>query len=45
VQLGVDYVPATNIKVNAFYLDGKNILSTNNEIDAKVYRAQVEFFF
>jgi hypothetical protein len=45
-QLGFDYIPATNVKVNAFYLDGKNIASTTGtDVNAKVYRAQVEFFF
>jgi len=46
--IGFDYVPATNIKVNAFYLAGKNILdtaTTTTNVDAKIYRAQVEFFF
>ncbi len=46
VQVGFDYVPATNIKVNAFYLDGKNIASSSGtDVNANVYRAQVEFFF
>ncbi len=46
VQVGFDYVPATNIKFNASYLDGKNIASvTDADVDAKVYRAQVQFFF
>jgi len=44
-QLGFDYIPATNVKVNAFYLDGKNIVDADNEIKAKIFRAQVQFFF
>jgi len=42
-QIGFDYVPATNIKVNAFYLTGKDL--ANNNLATNVYRAQVEFFF
>jgi len=45
VQVGFDYVPTTNVKVNAFYLTGKNIIDANTTVDAKIYRAQVEFFF
>jgi hypothetical protein len=45
MQLGFDYVPAANIKLNAFYLAGKNITVSSNPTDAKIYRAQAEFFF
>jgi hypothetical protein len=44
-QLGFDYIPATNIKVNVFYLDGKNIIDENTATNAKIYRAQAELFF
>jgi len=44
-QVGFDFVPATNVKVNVFYLTGKNIIDKNTETDAKIYRAQAEFFF
>jgi hypothetical protein len=48
VQVGFNYVPATNIKLGAFYLAGKDISNTagvvaNNNV--KIYRAQAEFFF
>jgi len=45
VQVGFNYIPATNIKLNAFYLAGKNIIDSSNSTDAKIYRAQAEFFF
>jgi hypothetical protein len=45
LTFGFDYIPATNIKVNAFYLNGKNLITKDDETNTKVYRAQVEFFF
>jgi hypothetical protein len=45
LTFGFDYVPANNIKVNAFYLNGKNLITKDDTPDTKVYRAQVEFFF
>jgi hypothetical protein len=52
-EVGVEYVPALNTKVTAFYLagkdlnnpDGSNLTAGESDPNDKVYRAQVEFFF
>jgi hypothetical protein len=42
-RVGLDYVPAKNIKFTAWYMTGKD--ATTNSTDIKVYRSQLEFYF
>ncbi|MBP2655980.1 MAG: S-layer protein [Firmicutes bacterium] len=42
-QFGIEYIPMTNSKITAFYLNGNLLDDTNTKY--KVYRAQIEFFF
>jgi len=52
-EVGIEYVPAVQTKITAFYLNGKDLTNndgtflgaTTADPTDKVYRAQVEFFF
>jgi hypothetical protein len=43
VQIGFDYVPRKNTKFTAWYMAGKDV--ETNEVDKKIYRGQMEFYF
>lgn len=47
VQIGANYVPYKNVKLNAFYLAGKEVDATtsNKKRDINVFRAQAEYKF
>lgn len=47
VQLGVNFVPWKNWKINAFYLHGKQVTATvgGNKQDVNVVRGQLEYKF
>jgi len=46
VRVGFDYIPATNIKLNAFYFAAKKLdTATTTATNDNIYRAQAEFFF